>query len=36
MDFIVMVFIGFGAGMLTMTVINLYKWILEFWNGGIG
>jgi hypothetical protein len=31
-----MVFIGFGAGILTMTIINLYKWVLEIWNGGIG
>jgi len=33
---IVVVLIGFGAGMLTMTVVSLYKWVLEMWNGGVG
>jgi len=32
----VMVLIGFIAGMLTMTIVSLYKWVLEMWNGGIG
>ena len=36
MNLMVMVLIGFGAGMLTMTIVSLYKWVLEMWNGGIG
>jgi len=36
MPAIVMALIGFGAGMLTMTIISFYKWFLEYWNGGIG
>lgn len=36
MPAIVVVLIGFGAGMLTMTVVSLYKWVLEMWNGGVG
>jgi hypothetical protein len=31
----VMVLVGFGAGILTMTVVSLYKWVLEFWNNGL-
>ena len=30
----VMVLVGFGAGILTMTILSLYKWVLEFWNNG--
>jgi len=36
MNGMVMVLIGFGAGLLTMTVVSLYKWVIEIWNGGIG
>ena len=35
MPAMVMVLIGFGAGMLAMTVVGLYKWFLEIWNGGL-
>jgi len=34
MPAMVVVLIGFGAGMLAMTVVSLYKWVLEIWNGG--
>jgi hypothetical protein len=36
MNPIVMVFIGFGAGIFTMTIVSVYKYILQFWNGGVG
>jgi len=36
MNGIVMVLVGFGAGVLTMTVVSLYKWIFEIWNSGFG
>lgn len=36
MNGIVMVLIGFGAGILTMTVVSLYKWVFNIWNGGLG
>ena len=29
MPAIVVVIIGFGAGLLTMTVVSLYKWVLQ-------
>ena len=32
MPAMVVVLIGFGAGMLTMTVVNLYKWVLKTCN----
>jgi hypothetical protein len=32
---IVMVLIGFVAGILAMTVLSLYKWFFNIWNGGI-
>jgi CRISPR/Cas system CSM-associated protein Csm5 (group 7 of RAMP superfamily) len=32
----VVVLIGFGAGILTMTVISLYKWVFNIWNSGFG
>jgi hypothetical protein len=35
MPAMVMVLIGFGAGLLTMTIVSLYKWILEYFNGGV-
>jgi len=34
MNHLVMVLVGFGAGILTMTVLSLYKWVLEIWNNG--
>jgi hypothetical protein len=36
MPTIIVILIGFGAGLLTMTVVSFYKWFLEIWNGGIG
>ena len=30
-----MVLIGFGAGLLTMTVVSFYKWFFNRYNGGI-
>jgi hypothetical protein len=36
MSAIIVVIIGFGAGMLTMTVVNLYKWVFNLWKGGAG
>lgn len=36
MPAIVVVLIGFVAGMLTMTVVNLYKWVFNIWNSGFG
>jgi len=35
MPAIVMVLVGFVAGMLAMTLVSLYKWFLGIWNGGI-
>jgi len=32
---IVMAFIGFGAGLLTMTVVSFYKWVFKRWNKDI-
>jgi hypothetical protein len=32
---IVVVLIGFGAGILTMAIVSFYKWFLEIWNGGL-
>jgi len=29
----VIMLIGFGAGILTMTVLNLYKWVFKVWKG---
>lgn len=34
MNGIVMVLIGFGAGIFTMTIVSLYKWIFEILNNG--
>jgi len=34
MPALVMVLVGFVAGLFTMTIINLYKWVLEIWNSG--
>lgn len=36
MSSIAIVLIGFGAGILTMTIVSLYRWIFEIWNGGVG
>ena len=35
MPTIVVVLIGFGAGLLTMTVVSFYKWFLDVWNSGL-
>jgi len=35
MSAMVMVLIGFGAGMLTMAVVNMYKIFLNHWNNEI-
>lgn len=34
MPAIVVVLMGFGAGLLTMAIVSLYKWALEVFNGG--
>jgi len=28
----VVVLVGFGAGLLTMTIMSFYKWFLKVWN----
>ena len=28
----VIILIGFVMGIMTMTVISLYKWALDYWN----
>jgi len=35
MPAIAMVLIGFGAGLLAMTVVSFYKWFFNMYNGGI-
>ena len=30
-----MILIGFVAGLFTMTILSLYKWLFELMNGGI-
>jgi len=35
MSSLVVVLIGFVAGLLTMTVVSLYKWVLNIWNNGL-
>jgi len=35
MPAIVMVLAGFVGGLLTMTVVNLYKWFFQYWNNGL-
>jgi len=32
MPAIVMMLLGFGAGIFTMTIVNFYKWVLKTWN----
>jgi len=34
MPSLVVVLIGFVAGLLTMTVVSLYKYIVNIWNNG--
>lgn len=34
MPAIVVVLIGFVAGLLTMTIVSLYKWVMNIWNSG--
>jgi hypothetical protein len=29
---IVMILVGFVAGLMTMTIVSLYKWFLKNWN----
>ena len=36
MPTIVVVLIGFGAGMMTMAAVSFYKWFFNVYNGGIG
>ena len=36
MSAIVIVLIGFGAGLLTMTVVSMYKYFLKIWNNEYG
>ena len=33
MNAVAVVLIGFGAGILTMTIVSFYKWFLKMWNG---
>jgi len=33
MHAMVMILVGFGAGLLTMTVVSFYKWFLEIMKG---
>jgi hypothetical protein len=35
MSSLVVVLVGFVAGLLTMTVVSLYKWVLNIWNNGM-
>ncbi len=35
MSTLVVVLIGFVAGLLTMTVVSLYKWVFNIWNNGL-
>jgi hypothetical protein len=32
MPSLVVVMIGFVVGLLTMTIVSLYKWVLNIWN----
>jgi len=27
--------VGFAAGILTMTVVSLYRWAFKIWNNGV-
>ncbi len=29
---VVIILIGFVMGIMTMTIISLYKWVLKYWN----
>jgi len=33
MSAIVMVLVGFGAGLFAMIIVSLYKWVSQVWNG---
>jgi hypothetical protein len=33
MPAMVMVIVGFVAGLFTMTIVSIYKWCLEYFNG---
>ena len=35
MPAMVVVLIGFGAGLLTMAVVSFYKWFFNMYNGGV-
>jgi hypothetical protein len=35
MSSLVVVMIGFVVGLLTMTVVSLYKWVLNIWNNDL-
>ena len=35
MPAIAMVLIGFVAGLFTMTIVSIYKWVIEFFNSGL-
>jgi hypothetical protein len=35
MSSVVVVMIGFVVGLLTMTVVSLYKWVLNIWNNDL-
>ena len=34
MPIMIIILIGFMAGLTTMMIINLYKWALKYWNEG--
>ena len=33
MNAMIMVLIGFIGGLMTMIVVNLYKWVIKIFNG---
>jgi len=35
MSAIVVVLVGFGAGLFTMIIVGLYKRVLQIWNSGL-
>ena len=32
MNPMVMILVGFIAGLMAMTIVSLYKWVLSFWK----
>jgi len=34
MSAIVMILIGFAAGVMVMTIVSFYRWFLQAWNSG--